>query len=184
MVQHRTRNRVVSGLAIPAMLVTGLVLAACSSSSPSSAGSSSSTSAAAGGGATVDSTRSAQYGTILVDSAGRTLYMLTADTSTTSACSGGCVSLWAPLIVMGAPTPGSGVDAALLGTITRSDGSKQATYNGHPLYTYSGDGGAGHENGEGISSFGGTWYVLGLPGAPVKSAVSPATTTTSGGYNY
>ena len=187
MAQHRTRHQVVTGMAIPGLLVLGLVLTACSSSSPSSAGSSNSSSStgAANASATVDSASSAKYGTILVDSTGRTLYMLTADTATTSACTGGCVSIWAPLTVMGTPTAGSGLNASLLGTITRSDGSKQVTYNGHPLYTFVPDGGAGHENGEGISSFGGTWYVLNLSGVPVKAAVSGASSTTSGGgYNY
>jgi predicted lipoprotein with Yx(FWY)xxD motif len=187
MAQHPTRNRMLTGMAVPGLLVLGLVLAACSSSSPSSAGSSNSSSStgAANASATVDSTNSAKYGTILVDSTGRTLYMLTADTSTTSACTGGCVSIWAPLTAMGTPTAGSGLNASLLGTITRSDGSKQVTYNGHPLYTFVQDGGAGHENGEGISSFGGSWYVLNLSGTPVKAAVSGSSSTTSGGgYNY
>jgi len=188
MAQHRTRNRVITGMAIPGLLVLGLVLAACSSSSPSSAGSSNSSSSstgAANASATVDSTNSAKYGTILVDSTGRTLYMLTADTSTMSACTGGCVSIWAPLAAMGTLTAGSGLNASLLGAITRSDGSKQVTYNGHPLYTFLQDGGPGHENGEGISSFGGSWYVLNLSGMPVKAAVSGSSSTTSGGgYNY
>jgi hypothetical protein len=91
-----------------------------------------------------------------------------------------------PLATTGAPAAGGGVQAALLGTITRSDGSKQVTYSGHPLYSFSGDSGSGQVNGEGIASFGGTWYVLATSGQPVKSAVSGSTSTTagSGGGGY
>jgi hypothetical protein len=75
---------------------------------------------------------------------------------------------------------GDGLQAGLLGTITRSDGSKQVTYGGHPLYMFSGDSGSGQVNGEGITSFGGTWYVLATSGQPVKSALSGSTSTTAG----
>jgi hypothetical protein len=79
---------------------------------------------------------------------------------------------------------GSGVQASLLGTVTRSDGSKQVTYGGHPLYMFSGDSAAGQVNGEGITSFGGTWYALDASGQPVKAMVSSTTSTTHGGGGY
>lgn len=160
----------------------GLLLAACSSSATpqASSGQSSSTTSSGGGGATVTSAQSSKYGVVLESSAGRTLYMLTADTSTSSACDASCAQIWTPLATTGAPMAGSGVQASMLATITRSDGSKQVTYGGHPLYTFSGDSGSGQVNGEGITSFGGTWYVLATSGQPVKSAVAGSTSTTAG----
>lgn len=128
----------------------------------------------------MSSAQSARYGAVLETSTGRTLYMLTADSASSSACDASCAQIWTPLATTGSPAAGSGVQAALLGTITRSDGSKQVTYGGHPLYTFSGDSGSGQVNGEGIMSFGGTWYVLATSGQPVKSAVSSSTSTSSG----
>lgn len=179
--------------AVAAVAVVGLALAACSSSpsassssstSTSSANSSSTTSSSTGNGNTVQTTSSSKYGTILVTSSGRTLYLLSADSPTSSACNGTCVSIWPPLTTTGTPRAGTGVKASLLGTITRSDGSKQVTYDGHPLYTYAGDSAAGQTNGEGIVSFGGTWDVLDVAGKAVTSAASSSSTTTSSGYSY
>lgn len=179
---RRRQGRVVGIMAL--LLALGAALSACSSSP--SASSSTSTPAASGGssggGAAVDSA-SSHYGTVLVSSSGRTLYMLSSDSSSASTCTGGCASVWPPLTTTGSPTAGSGVNASLLGTVTRSDGSKQVTYNGHPLYRYSGDTGSGQVNGEGINSFGGTWYVLDTSGHSVTGASSGSTTTTGyGGY--
>jgi predicted lipoprotein with Yx(FWY)xxD motif len=164
----------------------GLVLAACSSSSsPQSSGTTStSPGAAGGGGAMVSTAQSAHYGTVLVSSSGRTLYMLTADSASASSCGSSCAPIWPPLTTTGAPVAGSGVQASLLGTVTRSDGSKQVTYGGHPLYMFSGDSAAGQVNGEGITSFGGTWYALDASGQPVKAMVSSTTSTTHGGGGY
>jgi predicted lipoprotein with Yx(FWY)xxD motif len=183
---HPYRRRAGStGLAAVAVVGLALALSACSSS-PSSSSSNSSTSStgAPSASATVKSTSSAQYGAILVDSAGMTLYMLSSDTPTTSTCTGSCVSIWPPLISSGTPLAGPGLNASLLGTLTRSDGSKQVTYNGHPLYTYSGDSSAGQVNGEGIKAFGGTWYVLDTAGQAVTKPMASSTSTTSGGYSY
>lgn len=127
------------------------------------------------------STQSTRYGTVLASSTGRTLYMLTADSASASSCATSCAQTWPPLTTTGAPVAGASVQASLLGTVTRPDGSKQVTYGGHPLYMYSGDSAAGDVNGEGITSFGGTWYVLAPSGQPVKTTVSSTTSTTSGG---
>lgn len=173
--------------------VVGVVMAACGSSPSGSTAASSSTSSTSASstsstGTKVDSTTSAKYGTILVDASGKTLYMLTADSSTSSVCkSSSCVTLWPPLTTTAGTKAGSGVKGALLGTITRSDGSKQVTYNGHPLYTFSGDSSAGQTNGEKIASFGGIWYVLDTSGKPVTAASSSTTSSSSagsGGYGY
>lgn len=122
-----------------------------------------------------------KYGKILADSSGRTLYLLTADTATTLACTtGSCIGLWPPLYTNGKPRGAKGIAKHALGTVKR--GSKlQVTYHGHPLYLYAGDSGRGQVNGEGIQSFGGVWYVLSKKGSPVKGASTSSTSGSSGG---
>jgi predicted lipoprotein with Yx(FWY)xxD motif len=93
--------------------------------------------------------------TVLTNANGRTLYWFAPDTATRSACYGTCAAYWPP--VRGAATAGPGVTGRL-GTITRSDGSVQATYDGHPLYTYVGDTAAGQANGNRLNLNGGLWY--------------------------
>lgn len=102
-------------------------------------------------------------GTILVDGKGMTLYVFTKDTPGTSACSGQCLVNWPAL--MGTPTAGMGLDASKLGTITRSDGSTQATYAGQPLYHWAKDVKPGDTMGQGLQSL---WYVLDATGKPIK----------------
>lgn len=194
----RRQRGPVRPLAVMAVAALGMVMAGCGSSTKAaSAGGATTTvpsasSANAGSGTTVDTTNSPGYGTILVDSSGHTLYVFTADTAKTSACTGACPAVWPPLLVSGTPTAGPGVKSSLLSTITRSNGTHQVTYAGHPLYTFTKDQAAGQVNGEGINHFGGTWYVLGASGQPVTTASSssPTTasssspTTASSGYNY
>ncbi len=93
--------------------------------------------------------------TVLTNAGGRTLYWFAPDTATRSACYGTCAAYWPP--VRGAATAGPGVTGRL-GTITRSDGSVQTTYDGHPLYTYVGDTGKGQANGNRLNLNGGLWY--------------------------
>jgi len=122
-------------------------------------------------GALVKIEKSDKYGRVLVTSSGKTLYLLTADTATTLACNTGCTALWRPLMTKGKPRAGKGVSAKKLGTVKR--GSKlQVTYDGHPLYRYVGDTRSGQMNGEGIASYGGTWYVLSASGSAVSHASS------------
>ena len=115
--------------------------------------------AAAGPGATAagGSLKTTRIGgvTVLTNAKGYTLYWFAPDTATRSACYGTCAAYWPP--VRGAATAGPGVTGRL-GTITRSDGSVQATYDGHPLYTYAGDTGAGQANGNRLNLNGGLWY--------------------------
>lgn len=157
----------------------GVVATACGSSGGSSSSATTSTPSAAGAHATV-AVRGTSIGQVLVDGQGRTLYLLTADKGTTSSCNGGCVAVWPPLTTIGAPAAGAGANASLLGTTTRSGGSKEVTYGGHPLYRYSGDSAAGDANGEGINSFGGRWWALSATGSAVTSG--SATTSRPGGY--
>jgi predicted lipoprotein with Yx(FWY)xxD motif len=116
-------------------------------------------------------------GQILVDSQGRTLYLFKADQGTKSACAGACAGAWPPLLVTGKPTVGSGVNASLLGTSTRPEGSTQVTYNGHPLYLFAQDQKAGETNGQGVSAFGAAWFALNSSG----NQVSGSSSSTSGG---
>ena len=128
---------------------------------------------------TVRTEKSSKYGTILVSSAGRTLYLLTADSTDKSVCTSSCTGIWPPLTTKGKPKAGKGVKRGLLGTIDRGNGVRQVTYDGHPLYMYAGDTGAGQVNGEGIASFGGTWYVLNKKGTPVTVALASASSGSS-----
>src|SRR3954447_6921116 len=111
------------------------------------------------------STASTSLGTVLVDSQGRTLYLFKADSGTKSACSGACASAWPPLRASPKPTAGGGATASKLGTTQRSDGQPQITYNGHPLYTYTGDSELGDVNGQGLTAFGAAWFALSPSGS-------------------
>lgn len=106
-------------------------------------------------------------GPILVNSEGFSLYMFTNDAqnSGTSACTGDCLTSWPPLLIQGTPSGGEGVDAALLGTIQRDDGTMQVTYNGWPLYLYSGDKVSGDVNGQGV---GGKWHLVSPGGQAIQ----------------
>jgi predicted lipoprotein with Yx(FWY)xxD motif len=158
-----------------------LVLSACGSSGGSST-------VSTGGnntpGATVTA-RSTSMGKVLTNSAGKTLYLLTADTASKLACTGSCVQLWIPLMApsSGAPQAGSGVTGAL-STVSRDSG-KQVTIAGHPLYTYTADGSPGDVSGQGVTSFGGTWYAVDTSGQAVTTSMGGTSSSPpSGGYQY
>jgi len=128
-------------------------------------------------------------GPVLADSKGLTLYWFSKDTRMTSACTGGCATAWPPLL--GKPVAAMGVHlTGQLGTITRSGGILQATYKGHPLYTYAGDMAPGQTKGNGV---GGVWHVLRVNGITavmpgsimMNSSPTPAasmSSSSSGGY--
>jgi predicted lipoprotein with Yx(FWY)xxD motif len=127
-------------------------------------------SGATAGIATISVVHSGSLGSILV--AGpkqRTVYLFAADKGPASTCSGACAEVWPPVITTASAKATGGANTADLGTITRSDGTKQVTYKGHPLYYYAGDGPNGGEtSGQAISSFGAPWYVLTPSGSEVK----------------
>ena len=93
--------------------------------------------------------------TVLTNADGLTLYWFASDTPATSKCTGSCTAYWPP--VAGNPEAGPGVTGKL-GTINRPGGGLQATYNGHPLYTYIGDDGRGQARGNNLNLNGGLWY--------------------------
>jgi len=146
---------------------------------PTDESTTSTTEAEATGGAEV-AVADTDLGQVLVDAEGRTLYVFDNDTGTTSTCEGGCASTWPPLATDGDPTAGEGVDAALLGTTDRGDGTTQVTYDGHPLYTYNADTAAGDTTGQGV---GGIWWVVAPDGQKITETSGGgggSTTTTAG----
>jgi predicted lipoprotein with Yx(FWY)xxD motif len=108
-----------------------------------------------------------RLGKILVDSRGRTLYLFKKDSGTKSACFGACATFWPPLRVSGKPTVGSGLRASKVGTTRRSDGARQVTYNRHPLYRFAMDTKPGNTSGQGLTAFGGRWFVVSPAGNQV-----------------
>jgi predicted lipoprotein with Yx(FWY)xxD motif len=116
--------------------------------------------------------------TVLTNSQGFTLYWFVPDTSTASKCYGSCATYWPP--VTGPVTAGSGVTGTL-STITRTDGTKQATFNGHPLYTYKGDTSPGQASGNGLNLSGGVWHEVTVSGGAAP-AVSASSSKAGGGY--
>jgi predicted lipoprotein with Yx(FWY)xxD motif len=162
-------------LALPAAAVAAAALAACSSAgaSPSSSGSSSPAAAAAG---TVKTSTIAGV-TVLTSSKGFTLYSFAPDTPTTSKCNGACAQNWPPLK---GPVTAAGVTGTF-GTIKRSDGSVQATFDRHPLYTFAGDTAPGQNKGNGLNAAGGLWHEVTTSGTAPASAGS-SSSGSGGGY--
>ena len=183
MIRSLTRPKARNGLRmlliLPAIAATAAILAACSSSGTSAAGgSSTSTSTGSPAAATAGSLKTATIGgaTVLTTSKGFTLYSFAPDTSTKSNCNGTCAQNWPP--VHGSATA-AGVTGTF-GTIKRSDGSVQATFDGHPLYTFVGDTAPGQAKGNGLNVAGGLWHEITTSGtAPAGSSSSG-----SGGGGY
>jgi predicted lipoprotein with Yx(FWY)xxD motif len=185
---RRSGRRAALGAAIVAM---GVLAAACSSGSStttttSTISSTTHTTTASSANATVRTAQATGVGTVLVDSAGRTLYLFTPDKQSSPTCTGTCATIWAPLVVTGQPTAGSGVTASLLGTVRDANGATQVTYNHWPLYTFAGDTAAGQAKGQGLNTFGGHWSALDRQGASAQttSGSTPTTRSSSGGNGY
>jgi predicted lipoprotein with Yx(FWY)xxD motif len=122
-------------------------------------------------------------GKVLVDARGRTLYLFAKDQRGRSACYGACATYWPPLVSSAKPRA-RGVRASLLGLTKRTDGKRQVTYAGHPLYTFSLDRRAGQTSGQGLTDFGGSWNAIAASGRAVKStASSGGSGGNDGGYS-
>ena len=178
MIRSLTRLKARNGLrmlvALPAVAATAAVLAACSSSGTSAAGGSG-TSTSSPVATTAGSLKTATIGgvTVLTSSKGFTLYSFAPDTSTKSNCNGACAQNWPPVH---GPATASGVKGTF-GTIKRSDGSVQATFDGHPLYAFVGDTAPGQAKGNGLNAAGGLWHEVTTSG----SAASVSTSSPGGG---
>ena len=166
-------------------LCAALLVAACSSGGSSSgsatttpAGAAPASNSASAASSTVITTASSSAGTFLTTGSGRAVYLWTKDTGGTSACTGACEGQWPP--VTGTATAAGSVKASDLGTITRSDGTKQVTYDGHPLYYFAGDSGPGMANGQGSNGFGAKWWLVAPTGSDVTAAVTSFTSTGAG----
>ncbi|MFZ0387433.1 MAG: hypothetical protein WAL22_17355 [Solirubrobacteraceae bacterium] len=115
-------------------------------------------------------------GTFLTGAGGRALYLWVADAKGMSSCSGACAKAWPPLTTKGAPIASGSVKASQLGTIKRSDGTEQVTYDGHPLYYFEGDPKAGTTTGQGSDAFGAKWWLVSTSGSAITSSGAQAAT--------
>jgi predicted lipoprotein with Yx(FWY)xxD motif len=173
------------------VLGAAATVAACGSSSPGTAASSPGATAAGtspSAAVTISAKSVPGVGTVLVNGQGQTLYMLTSEKGGKITCTqaNGCTQAWPETLLANgaaAATAGSGVQSSLLGTVKDASGNLEVTYNHWPLYTFSGDSGPGVAKGQGLTSFGGTWYVLSGSGNPVTSSQS-ATASSGGGNGY
>ena len=186
----RTRHSGTVRLAAALGVSVGAValLAACSSaasssSTPAASGATSTPAATAsptatGGSATalVISTKSSSAGAFLTNGSGRAIYLWEKDSMNSSACSGGCASAWPPVTATGGLTAAGGVNKADLSTFTRSDGTKQVAYDGHPLYYFVGDSKPDEATGQGSDSFGAKWWLV----DPAGTAITASVTVSSG----
>jgi predicted lipoprotein with Yx(FWY)xxD motif len=177
MMRIRSMNLLAGAAAIP---LVALAVAGCGGGGGGDSASASPPKTTSGQAATVGTGNVSGLGSILVNSQGDTLYLFQADSGGKSACSGACATAWPPLRAGGKPTAGSGLNASLLGTIQRSDGQPQVTYNGHPLYTFTGDQNPGQASGQGVNAFGALWYALNSGGNQVTSQVSSGTSSSGG----
>jgi predicted lipoprotein with Yx(FWY)xxD motif len=133
------------------------------------------------------SLRQTQLGGTLADAQGRTLYLFEGDKPNRSTLSSAGQAVWPPFTSATRPQALNGVMAGSVGAIKDPDGAFQITYNGHPLYYYVGDRGAGQTHGQGLNQFGALWYVLNTNGRAVMSAAqttTPATPSSTGAASY
>ena len=173
-----TRSRPFTFLAGAAVIPLALLAAAgCDGGNDNGTAKAATPKTANGRAATVGVESNGGLGKILVDSQGRTVYLFTKDSGTTSTCSGACAVQWPPFTASGKPTVGVGLTASKVGTTARSDGKTQVTYNGHPLYRFAGDQSPGDTAGQGLTAFGGGWFAL----SPAGNQVSGQGSNSSGG---
>jgi predicted lipoprotein with Yx(FWY)xxD motif len=188
------RNRWLATSVLAAAAVVGLAACGSSSSNPPSAASTPKATSTANSSSSTDmatgiKTMSISGHQVLTDSSGFVLYWFAKDTPSASNCTGTCATYWPPVI--GTPSLGSGVSlTGTLGTIKRSNGQLQATYDGHPLYTFKSDTSAGQDSGNDINTSGGLWWAMTTSGAKIKSSGSGGSSGSgsggsgSGGYGY
>lgn len=173
----RNKMWVAAGFAAAALTVAG-----CSTgSSGHSAGAASTHSSSSGTTSATVASATIGGAKVLTNAKGFTLYWFAPDTSTTSKCNGSCATFWPP--VKGPATAMAGLTGTF-GTITRSDGSTQATYDGHPLYTYVGDKAPGQAKGNGLNASGGVWHEVTVSGSAAPAPSASSSSSGAGGYGY
>jgi len=142
---------------------------ATTSTSPSTSTAASSTTASAS--AVVITTKHGKYGTILAAGPKKmTVYMFEADKGSSSSCTGPCAKAWPPVTSSASASATGAAATADLGRITRTDGTTQVTYKGHPLYFFASDKDEGDAYGQGVKAFGADWYVLKPTGEKVDES--------------
>lgn len=169
------RKSLISLAAAAAIVAIAVVVAGCGGGGGTATAASPATTTG-GTPATVGVASAGNLGHILVDSQGRTLYLFGKDSGMRSACTGTCATEWPPLRAGGHVVAGAGLTGKL-STTKRSDGAPQVTYNGHPLYQFAADQNPGDTAGQGLTDFGGPWYVV----SPAGSAITTSASTSSGG---
>ena len=177
--RHLVARRPATALA--AVLAVGVfTLGACGTASSGSPGTSAAATPAVTGTGNLLAVATTSLGPILVDGHGMAIYRFASDSPGHSTCTSTCLQYW-PVVAAPTTLPASlaGVNAPL-GTLTRSDGTKQLTVGGWPVYTYAGDTTAGVASGQGKNLSGGQWWVLSASGTPVTTAVGGAAPSTSG----
>lgn len=162
-------------------LAVTLVLAGCAGAGYGTTSTPPTTSSpvSAGAGGQVIGTATGDLGTYLTGDSGRALYLWEGDTAGGSSCTGGCASVWPPVLTTGAPQASAGVDASLLGTTTRADGGLQVTYQGHPLYYFASDTSAGQTTGQGSNGFGAKWWLVSPSGDAITGSAGTGTSGSS-----
>jgi predicted lipoprotein with Yx(FWY)xxD motif len=192
----RMPGRAKAAVGVGGGIGAALLVAACSSAastaaapaapaspagaSTPSAGASSPSAAAGASGGTVITTAKSSAGTVLTTSSGRAVYLWVKDTGDMSNCNGACAGAWPPVTTTATATATGGAKASDIGTITRSDGTKQVTYDGHPLYYFAGDSGPGTASGQGSDGFGAKWWLVAPTGSDVTASVSTFTASAPG----
>ncbi|MHB2023296.1 MAG: COG4315 family predicted lipoprotein [Mycobacteriales bacterium] len=148
------------GRLLLALAAAGVAVAACgqlvSSRAPAVTGATTSVSII---------TQHSAIGIVLATSSGRTIYLQTSDKKARPTCTGTCLGVWPPVLVTAVPRRPAGVSASF--ATVRTAAGRQLTVDGHPAYTYVGDSGPQQVNGEGIVSFGATWYAFATDGQPI-----------------
>jgi predicted lipoprotein with Yx(FWY)xxD motif len=186
----RVSGRAKLAAGVGGALGAAVLVAACSSGGSSTgaaapatgspAGASSPSSGASASGGTVITTAKSSAGTVLTSGSGRAVYLWAKDTGDMSNCTGACAGAWPPVTTTGAATATGSAKASDIGTVTRSDGTKQVTYDGHPLYYFAGDSGSGTASGQGSDAFGAKWWLVAPAGSDVTASVSSFTADASG----
>jgi predicted lipoprotein with Yx(FWY)xxD motif len=145
-------------------LLVVLTLAACQAAAPAPTAKPAAPAAAAPVEATINVATDATLGKILVGNKGMTVYIFTTDVPDKSNCVDKCLAAWPPLLTLGKPVLGAGVDAAMVGKVQLADGTWIVTYNHMPLYYFIKDKAAGDVLGQKVA---GTWFVIGPDGKAI-----------------